>query len=327
MSPPSAHPGKLHRITRPNSSSSSPSPPLVAFEHLPHPSSKVPKHTLLFLPGLSDGLLTVPYTSSLAASLPEDWRFVESILGSSYRQWGFSSLDEDVTEIAQLVSYFRSLKEDETFPPGKGKVLLLGHSTGCQMIMHYFLSDPSNGYEAGKRPRIEGAIMQGSVSDREAMTMLIPTQEYERACETARQYVNHGQGRDVLPTSLTQKCFGKVPMTAERWLSLASPGPEHLGLDDYFSSDFDALRLERTFGKIGQMGIRTMFLLGERDQHVPHFVNRSELVRKWEGFVRKGGGVVDEGSGILLGGSHTLKEGGIVVDELLRRVSGLLERL
>ncbi|KAL9631214.1 MAG: hypothetical protein Q9164_006011 [Protoblastenia rupestris] len=325
MSLPLTHPGRLHQIPRSVTNVFSSLPPLVVFEHLPHPSAFPNKNTLLFLPGLFDGLLTVPYTPTLAASLPEDWKLIEPILSSSYRQWGFSSLNEDVAEIAQLVTYFRNLPDTKDIRKGNNKVVLLGHSTGCQMIMHYLLSNPTGGYEEGKRPRIDGVIMQGSVSDREAMNVFISTKEYEDTCKTAKQYIDDESVEYVLPIHLTQKAFGNAPVTAKRFLSLASPGPDHVGEDDYFSSDLGEERLKMTFGKIGGLGVRVAFLFGERDQYVPDHVDKDKLVESWQEYVKKGGGVVDEVSGVLPGATHTLKEGGVAVEELTKRVNEYLK--
>ena len=193
--------------------------------------------------------------------------------------------------------------------------------------MQYLLRKQGNSYEGDNRPRLAGAIMQGSVSDREAMMMSISLDDYENSCRTAQQYVADGCAGHVLPIHITQKTFGSAPVTAERFLSLASPGTERLGTDDFSSSDLSEERLEGTFGKIGQTGVRVMWLFGERDQYVPDHVDKQELVGKWEEWVRKGGGVVDGVSGVLPGASHTLEEGGFLVEELVKRVGGLLGRV
>ena len=322
MSHATTHPGCLHQIPRPSIPSQ---PPLIVFEHTPHPTQNPPKNTLLFLPGLFDGPLTVPYTPALAASLPEDWRLVEPILGSSYQQWGISSLDEDVVEIVQIVSYFRGMDGDAE----GGKVVLMGHSTGCQMIMHYLLNSSYSVTHAldNRLPGIDGAIMQGSVSDRESLTQSLSASEYTNISEIAEGYIEDDRMKHVLPLHLTQKTFGNAPVTAERWISLASPGPEHAGTDDYFSSDFDDERLGRTFGAIGKLGVRISFLYADEDEYVPDFVDKRKLVGRWEHFVKSSGGLIDEGSGVLVGASHTLKEGGMALLDMEKRVMGFLERV
>ena len=178
--------------------------------------------------------------------------------------------------------------------------------------------------------RIDGVIFQGSVSDREAMTMFLSPSEYDAACATAQKYVDENRGNDILPSHITNPSFGTAPVSARRFLSLASPGPLHAGEDDYFSSDLPDERLEATFGRLGKMkGLRIAFLYGGSDQYVPENVDKRGLVERWCGFVRKGGGgvVIDEGSGVVDGASHTLSEGGKGLEDLVGRVAGFLERL
>ena len=295
-------PGVLHRI----------SPPLVAFEHRRDAHSQV-SNILVFLGGLSDGLLTVPYVPAIVSALPSSWALMESTLSSCYRQFGIASLGEDVAEIAQLVEYVHTL-----YP--NGKVVLLGHSTGSQQIMHYSI-------QPGLRPKIQGVIFQASASDREALVTLIPSDEYRSACAVARSYIDNGKGEDILPFKLTSSSFQTAPVSARRWLSFASPGPDHAGEDDYFSSDFDDERLGRIFGELGEKGLRICFLYSGNDQYVPGAIDKSKLVESWHKHIRQRGGVIDEGSGVVRGASHTLKEGGTSLEDLIERVIGFLERL
>lgn len=75
-------------------------------------------------------LITPSYPAQIAHSLPPHWRIAEVLLSSSYRGWGTSSLQKDAHEIARCVAYFSKLR------PGR-KIVLMGHSTGCQDIMEY----------------------------------------------------------------------------------------------------------------------------------------------------------------------------------------------
>ena len=317
MNQPSTHPGSLHMI--PRHSSLSKRSPLVAFSHNPHNTSTSPENTLIFLGGLFDGLLTVPYTPALAARTPAEWQVVEPILSSSYRQWGLSGLNEDVQEIADVVNYFRGGRG--------GKVVLMGHSTGCQMIMHYLLAGVNDREGEERQPKVDGALLQASVSDREAMTFMLHDDELHELCRLARKFVNEKKADEVLPIASTEKGFGPAPVTARRFLSLASPGPGHVGEDDYFSSDFSDERLSMTFGKLGQAGARLAFLFGGRDQYVPEFVDKEKLVKRWQTLIRDGGGTVDGASGILEGATHNVKEGAHVLDVLVEKVNGFLGRL
>jgi pimeloyl-ACP methyl ester carboxylesterase len=87
------------------------------------------KHALVFIGGLGDGPHTVPAVRAVAARMSErlpDWSVFEVRLNSSFGQWGFSSLKEDAREIGEVVNYLRGRL-------GRNKVVLMGHSTGCQV--------------------------------------------------------------------------------------------------------------------------------------------------------------------------------------------------
>ncbi|KAL6718933.1 hypothetical protein ACLMJK_003168 [Lecanora helva] len=313
MSSYTTHPGTLHRITSP-STPGNPIQPLVAFEHTPNPPDThlTCQKTLIFLGGLFDGLLTVPFVPSIVSALPPTWSLVEPVLSSSYRQWGFSSLGESEAEISRIIEYFRQQRSQK-------KIVLLGSSTGCQQVMHYLLSET-------RLPTVEGAIFQASVSDRELMSMFITQSEYDTACKMAQSYVDEGRCEEILPLSMTKQLFMSAPVSAKRWLSLASPGPLHNGEDDYFSSDFDDQRLEKTFGRLGKSKARLMFLYSDEDQYVPDTVDKAKLVGSWHHHVKKGGGILDEDSGIIEEASHTLEEGGEGEGDLVRKVVAFLKR-
>ena len=215
-------------------------------------------------------------------------------------------------EIAQCVSHFRSQRP-------LGKVVLMGHSTGCQDVMHYLLSH-------GEKPKIDGAVMQASVSDREAIVMLMDPVLLDRSVQIAQQYVALGREKDVLPDDLTNSIF-PGPISAKRWLSLVSPGPEHTGEDDYFSSDLDDERLKGTFGKLGAAKTPMCILYGEKDPYVPDFVDRAALVERWCKLIAGGGGIVDEGSGVVPGSSHNLKELGASMEDVIGRGVRFLHRI
>lgn len=314
----STHQGILYTVRQP-----APLTPLTAFEHSTGSTEILaaldnPIDTIIFLGGLSDGLQTVPYTSPLASSLPASWRLVETILRSSYRQFGFSSLDEDVAEIEQLVMFFRELR------PG-GRVVLLGHSTGSQQIMHYLLAPLKQG--SPKRARIDGGIMQACISDREALALTAREEVITRATVLAQEYDSTGNQSQFLPLELIEPIFGAVPVTAKRWLSLASPGPKHEGEDDFFSSDLSNERLDRTFGQLGASKARLCWLFSGADEYVPDTVDKEVMVSKWHHYAELGDGLVDEASGIVTGATHTLAQDGEPLKQLIARITSFLERV
>lgn len=182
--------------------------------------------------------------------------------------------------------------------------------------MHYLTS---SGYE--ERPKIDGAILQAPVSDREALVISLPPGAYERGCLAAAALVAAGKGEEILPSSETSGFFPS-PVCARRWLSLASP--HHDGEDDYFSSDLSDSQLEKTFGSLKGKSKLSILYSGS-DEYVPDFVDKEALVSKWVGIVEKGGGEVDERSGVVLGATHNLEgDSQDVVGDLVGRVNAIL---
>lgn len=215
-------------------------------------------------------------------------------------------------ELSTIVKYFRGQR--------KGKIVLMGHSTGCQDCMHY----TSSVAPSGEREAIDGIILQAPVSDREAMVHELPAEIYEQGNNLAREWIADGRAEDCLPLALTSGIFGSCPVSARRWLSLASPDGK--GEDDYFSSDLPDERLGETFGRAR---LPVLVLMGERDEYVPPQVDRKKMVDRWVGVVRGSGGVVDKTSQDLLGGAcHNLNgDGEEVVDELCERVLAFLSTI
>ncbi|KAI9673139.1 MAG: hypothetical protein M1817_003001 [Caeruleum heppii] len=297
----SSYPGSLHHYA----------PRLVAFEYA-LPSRPPPQNSLLFIGGLSDGLCTVSYLPTLAKHLPPTWCLVQILLSSSYTGWGISSIANDAKETAQCVAFLEKIR------PG-GKVVLMGHSTGCQDTLEYL-----TGKGHKDRIKIDGAILQSSVSDREARPLIMPDDVYEKSVALAKDWMTQGKGEDTLPAAVMPGFFGAT-VSARRWLSLASP--DHDGEDDMFSSDLTDEQLQRTFGSIGKTPL--CILYSGDDEFVPPEVNKLALVKRWVDVAKAGGTQVDEQhSGIIDGANHGLtdvpKE---VLDRVLDRVVGFVNRL
>lgn len=89
------------------------------------------KNAIVFVGGLFDGPHTVNYTRPLAKLLENssdlDYSVFEIRMRSSFIGFGTSSLKNDVEDISALVKYLRSI--------GREKIVLFGHSTGCQVCI------------------------------------------------------------------------------------------------------------------------------------------------------------------------------------------------
>lgn len=71
--------------------------------------------------------MATEYLEPLAAALDnEQWSLVQILLSSSYTGYGISSLQQDAMELDQLIHYLINKENSDG-------VVLLGHSTGCQV--------------------------------------------------------------------------------------------------------------------------------------------------------------------------------------------------
>lgn len=301
MSSSNGFPGTLHLYT----------PRLSAFEH---PSTPSAHNLILWIGGLGDGLLTVSYPRKLSRSLPPTWSLAEVLLSSSYNGFGTSSLSRDAKEIGLCVDYFRGL--------GKERVVLMGHSTGSQDCMEYVVGAGSE-----RRGRVDGVVLQGSVSDREGLKDTLLGDVYDKLVKVSKEYIREGRGEDVIPASLGVRVYGRAPVTASRWNSFLSAEGPGKGDDDYFSSDLPEEKLRETFGRFGK-GTPLMILFSGDDEHCPKHVDKKALVDNWTRIVKEGGGVVDEElGGIVPKARHNYQQDpDEVVGDLCRRVCGFVEK-
>lgn len=300
-----AHSGILHLYTE----------KLTAFEHVPTNtgSSSKPQNIIIWIGGLSDGPLGVKYPTSIAKSLPDSWALAEVLLSSAYDGWGTGSLARDADEVKKCVTYFRSIR------PG-GKIVLMGHSTGCQDIMEYLVGKGKEG-----REKVEGAILQAGVSDRQGWEAMVADDEelkksLEETVSLAEKLVKQGDGDVILPKKGNKLLeFFESPCTAYRTHSLLAKG----GDDDYFSTDLPDHTLASTFGRI-PMETRVMFLWGSKDPYIPKNVDQKGTLNKWAEYVKKGGGRVDEqNGGVIDGANHNLND---VEDDIVQELVGRVVR-
>lgn len=251
---------------------------------------------------------------------------------SSYQAWGLGHLDRDTNEIARCVQY---VKDYKTTRFGEGKVVLMGHSTGSQHVLHY-LHRPNphtcipafdSELEHINRLVIDGAIMQAPVSDREAIQYVLREgwlgksssevrAAYEQLKTMAEEAVKDGQSYDtILPISMTSQIGypSNTPLSCRRFLSLVSPdSPRSPQEDDLFSSDLSDERLKATFGMIGSRGLlrhKLLVLPSGSDQSVPDWVDKEALLSRWARATDRteGSQIWDKDlSGPIPGASHAL---------------------
>jgi len=127
---------------------------------------------------------------------------------SSYTGFGYSSLANDAADISSLVTYLRTL--------GKTKIVLLGHSTGCQDCLEY-----TDRAKYPSRAAVDGYILLAPVSDREMAGLFIPEEVLEGSVTAARGLIDAGKGEEVMGKGSVPEIFHS-PVTAYRWWSLAA---------------------------------------------------------------------------------------------------------
>ncbi|KAH0465092.1 hypothetical protein IEQ34_005195 [Dendrobium chrysotoxum] len=152
---------------------------------------------VIFLGGLTDGFLATEYVEPLAVALEnENWSLVQPLLSSSYIGYGTSTLELDALELNQLIGYLINKENSEG-------VVLLGHSTGCQDIVHYMRTN----FTFSRAVR--GVILQAPVSDREYRAMLPETAEM---IDLALSMMNEGRALELMP----RQANPDAPITAYR---------------------------------------------------------------------------------------------------------------
>ncbi|KAF7943624.1 uncharacterized protein EAE97_005695 [Botrytis byssoidea] len=336
-------PGILHHYTE----------TLTTFEYTSGTIAK--PHSLLFIGGLGDGLATTSFMADIAKALqPTPWSLFTLNLSSSYAQWGTSHLDRDCDEIAECLRYIQAYKQSK-YP--HSKTILMGHSTGSQVVLHYLHKpnphtttpkfDPH--LKHVKRPVLDGAVMQAPISDREAIQSVLqdglgkrPASECQAAFRTIQEIAKDAAKRDqsidiLLPMALTSQIgYGTTPISCRRFMSLASPkSPQQPEEDDLFSSDLSDEQLSKTFGMIKERGLlrdQLVIFYSGADQAVPDWVDKEALLKRWKNAADHGGKEKiwdDEFTAIIPGASHALSNDDQAPARafLCKRLMGYVQRI
>lgn len=269
----------------------------------------------------------------MRALQPTEWSLFTINLTSAGQAWGVGSLDRDTDEIAQCIQYIKEYKTAK-YGLDSAKVVLMGHSTGSQCILHY-LSRPNphtsqpafDPYlEHVKRPTLDGALAQAPVSDREAIQWVLKHGIGDRSPESCQEaydamlsFTREAESKGeldgaILPLALTDRIYpANTPISCRRFLSLVSPySPAAPGEDDLFSSDLGDEQLAKTFGQIHKIGLlrgKLAMLHSGADQAVPDWVNKEDLLARWGNAADHGGQYQiwdKEHSGVIPGASHAL---------------------
>jgi pimeloyl-ACP methyl ester carboxylesterase len=231
-------------------------PTLVMFTSGPEVSDS--EGTAVFIGGLTDGPMSLSYLPALAAALEEKrWRLCQPTLSSAYLGFGVSDLDKDAEELDLVVDRILASASAIEKKKKKHAVALVGHSTGCQDIVHFLR-------RGRRRADIAAAVLQAPVSDREAMCMEHGEEAIAAANAAARAMCAEGAGVDLMPRS-TPGTFG-APVSAARYASLSG----RMTPDDLFSSDLTAHELSQQIGHMGHASAPpSLWVRSADDEYAP----------------------------------------------------------
>ncbi|KAJ4290791.1 hypothetical protein N0V88_006541 [Collariella sp. IMI 366227] len=246
------------------------------------------RHALVFIGGLTAGPQAMDLTfiaKVLESSQALDFSLWEFRMRSSYSGFGYSSLANDVEDMAAFVQYLRRI--------GKEKIVLMGSSTGCQDCLEY------TNRRKYQTPSVDGYILMSPISDREAALNLFMTPAaLEASILVAKKMIENGQKEDFMPKAFLPPIF-TTPITAYRWHSLAAKG----GDDDYFSSELPNSMLAATFGHVNKP---LLILPSGEDEMVPPTVDRKGLLDRW--IAACGDGVASALSELIPGADHVVSQ-------------------
>ncbi len=212
-------------------------------------------NAVVLIPGLTDGMMSMDYTHALNNQLISiDYSLVQVNLSTSFYQFGLHTLDTDIEELTIIINY---LVDRLNFK----KIVLLGHSTGCQDIL-YFLRHST----VDTAKHINAIILQGAVSDRDDITI---DEQAPALIKEAQSLYDNGLEDKVLSGGF--HC--DAPITAKRYLSLAGK----LSPDDMFSVD---LTSEELIPILTPIKVPAMFCFSEQDEYVPDMVTQKAFSQR-----------------------------------------------
>lgn len=309
-------------------------PKLKAFEHLPavnltqDATDPESINTILFIGGLGDDIFSPQYVHQrVVPAIYSDgeltgWRVAEVGISSSANGWGTGSVERDAEELAKCVYYYKAIRPN-------GRVVIMGHSTGCQDIFYMMT-------RLVPTPPVDGIILQAPISDREALTQLPPSATLLTIATSlvmapaSPGHPNAPGGRTILPIELTSQVFGwHQPISANRWFSLTAPRDtmtgKPIGEEDFFSSDFseDVIR-KYTWGKLKPDKAKVLVLYSEEDEWVPTEIDKEKLVGTWVKIMKEKGVRVDEqNTGVIEEANHDLSG---VEESVMQDVLGRIKK-
>lgn len=216
---------------------------LTAFESGPEDAESC----IVVIGGLTDGFLSLPFVPKLMEECGKiGWCCVQVHLSSSYSGFGIYTIQQDAEELSHLLEYLGGAR-------GKKRVVLLGHSTGCQGVLWYLQHSYLPEHHVG------AAILQGAVSDRDHLMATL--EGCKDILDWALREIAEGRPNSMHGSGL----YGGIPMTAGRIRSMLDED----GDEEYFSVQTS---IDRRKAKFAGIPIPTYIALCEDDEYVPNRV-------------------------------------------------------
>eukprot|EP00299_Pterocystis_sp_00344_P007893 c2767_g1_i1.p1 GENE.c2767_g1_i1~~c2767_g1_i1.p1 ORF type:complete len:298 (-),score=73.89 c2767_g1_i1:28-921(-) len=208
---------------------------------------------LIMIGGLTDGLLATQYASTITTKAnAQGWDAFQILIRSSYTGYGISSLARDSQDIDLLIAALK--KQTPSI-----RVVVIGHSTGCQDAVWHSL-------KGEERDTVVGVVLQAPVSDRE---YLESTGDITELKALSKELVESGRGDHIMP----RNAMFNIPLTAYRYHSFSS----RLGDDDMFSSD---LTDEEMKSRLGGLTKPCLIAFSMADEYVPKHVDKQKLCQR-----------------------------------------------
>ncbi|EHK21091.1 uncharacterized protein TRIVIDRAFT_51661 [Trichoderma virens Gv29-8] len=241
------------------------------------------KNAIIFIGGLGDGPHSVQYLRTVARHLEEaenlSYSLFEFRIRSSFSGFGTGSIADDVADISTFVKYLRSISKD--------KVVLFGHSTGCQDCAEY-----TNYAKHGSSP-VGGFILHAPISDREAFKLEFP--DTDKSVQVAERMIAEGKADHIAPKEIIPPSLGPA-VSAYRLRSLLAKG----GDEDYFSSDLDNAMIKKIWSRFDKP---VLVLHSEKDENVPGNVDQRKLNKLYQ----EAGAQVSSLSDLIPNTGHTVR--------------------
>ncbi|KAJ5073253.1 hypothetical protein M0811_08935 [Anaeramoeba ignava] len=216
--------------------------------------NQIKNQAIVFIHGLTEGFLSTSYLGILEKEVTRiGFHFVQFLMRSSYKSAGLETLETDSEDIENLLNFLQKKFNCEKF-------ILIGHSTGCQNIVHFLKT---------KKPSfslVSHCILQAPVSDRDYITKL---PEFDmNSLVFAQKCIERNKKKEIINQNIFQS-----PFCAERWFSLCSKEGE----DDMFSEDLSKEELSEKFSQILQ---NILLVFSSNDEYVPNLVSYPNLASR-----------------------------------------------